>query len=390
MSKRRSVALLIEMSNAYGRGLLAGVQGFLKEHRPWSIYLAEQGRGDTPPAWLKGWKGDGIIARVENQKIATSVSQCEVPVVDVSAGRFIPDTPMVETDDKAVGKIAAKHFLERGYQNLAFCGDPRFQWAQWRCDAFVEALREEGISCHIYKAMNKKQASTGWIEERDHMAKWIKSLPKPVGIMACYDIKARPLLDVCRSANIAVPEEVAVLGVDDDELLCNLSDPPLSSIILDTYKIGFEAASTLEKLMDGEKIEQQTQLIEPLGITTRQSTDSLALEDRDVASALQYIRMNACDGINVHDVLKTTSVSRRILESRFRKHVGRTPHEEILRVKLEHVKNLLTETDLDMSTIAKRAGFRHVEYLSVAFKRVLGMPPSNYRNQHKKDESAES
>ena len=176
---------------------------------------------------------------------------------------------------------------------------------------------------------------------------------------------------------------VAVIGVDNDELLCELSDPPLSSVIPNSHRTGYEAAKLLDEMMRGKTARGETHLIPPLGIATRQSTDVLAIEDRNVARAVRFIRQHACDGINVKDVLKEVPHSRTLLESHFKKLLGRTPHEEILRVKLNRVKQLLTDTDLSLEQIAQRAGFPHVEYLSVAFHREVGMPPSKFRAVNK-------
>jgi LacI family transcriptional regulator len=201
--------------------------------------------------------------------------------------------------------------------------------------------------------------------------------------MACYDFRGQQVLDACRRMNIAVPDEVAVIGVDNDELLCELANPPLSSVIPNTYRTGYEAAALLAEMMAGRSFRSEAHLIPPLGVATRQSTDVLAIHDRNIARAIHYIRNNACNGINVQDVIKAVPQSRRLLEKRFMKFLGRTPHEEIIRVQLDRVKQLLTQTDLPLEEIAPRTGFAHVEYLSVAFKRETGMPPSKFRAQNR-------
>ena len=176
-----------------------------------------------------------------------------------------------------------------------------------------------------------------------------------------------------------MPEEVAVLGVDDDRLLCDLCSPPLSSIVPDAPQAGYVAAELLDRMLRGEKVSADEHRVPPRGVAARQSTDVLAVDDRAVATAVRFIRERACDDIRVDDVLARVPLSRRVLESRFYKLLGRTPHDEILRIKLERVKQLLAETDLKL--VADRAGFRHVEYLSVVFKRVVGVPPSRWRRQ---------
>lgn len=377
--KRHSVALVIETSNAYARGLLRGVMGYVREHRPWSVFLQEQGRGASPPAWLARWKGDGIIARVENEAIAEAVQKTQRPVIDTSAARLLPNTAWVETDDLAIARLAAEHFLERGFKRLAYCGDRSFNWSNWRRDEFIERLRQRGLACEVFDTTPSAATQQSVDRERARLTKWVASLPKPIGVFACYDIRGQLLLDICRELGLAVPEEVAVLGVDNDEVLCDLSTPSLTSIIPNARRAGYVAAELLDRLMSGDAVPPEPHLIEPLGIATRQSTDVLAIEDREIAAALRFIREHACDGIQVQDVLAHVPLSRRVLESRFRKSIGRTPHDEIVRLRIERVKELLSETDLPLVTIADRAGFVHVEYLTVAFKREVGVAPSAFR-----------
>lgn len=379
MRNRRSVALLIETSNSYARGVLEGVVDYVRQHEGWSIYLPEQERGGRPPAWLSRWKGDGIIARVESDEIARAMIRTKLPVVDVSAARHLPDIPWVETDDEAIARIAAEHLMERGFRHLAFCGDPGFNWSVWRKQNFERIVRETGCQCYIHESIPHTDPSYSWNRERRGLLNWLKRLPRPVGIMACYDIKAQKLLDACRELDIAVPEEVAVVGVDNDELLCDLADPPLSSVICNTRRTGFEAASLLDRMMSGERIGPESILVKPLGIKTRHSTDTLAIDDPDVAAAVRFIRENVWSGINVADVLRQVPVTRRMLEHRFRRILGRTPHQEITRLRIDRVKQLLIETDLPLSEIADRTGYQHDEYLSVAFRKATGIPPSRFR-----------
>jgi LacI family transcriptional regulator len=198
--------------------------------------------------------------------------------------------------------------------------------------------------------------------------------------MACYDIRARHVLDACRRVGLAVPDQVAVVGVDNDEFLCNLSDPPLSSVAPDTRRTGYEAAALLDRLMSGrEKSRGQSTFVQPLGVVARRSTDVLALADPDVSAAVRFIREHACDGIAVKDVLDEVPLSRRVLEGRFRKLFGRTPHDEIARVRFERVRRLLRETSLPLAEVAQRSGFRNAEYLATAFRREFAMSPNDYR-----------
>jgi len=372
---RRQVALLIETSNAYARGLVQGVVHYIREHRPWSFHLMEQGRGDDPPAWLAGWKGDGIIARIETPRIAAAVVKTGLPAVDLSAARLVPALPWVETDDAQIAKLAAEHLLERGFRHFAFCGVARFNWSVWREEYFAARVRAAGHDCHVYQPKREGAAAAQVAE----IGRWLRTLPKPLGVMACYDSRGQQVLDACRGEGFAVPDEVAVIGVDNDTLLCELASPPLSSVIPNAQRAGYVAAARLDRLMAGKRVTPLAELIPPLGVASRQSTDALALDDRTIAQAVRMIREHACEGINVADVLRVVPLSRRVLEQRFQKLLGRTPRAEILKVRLGRVRRLLGETDLTLYQIAERTGFTHVEYLSVVFKRETGATPSAFR-----------
>jgi LacI family transcriptional regulator len=374
---RPNVALLIETSNSYARGLLHGIRAYLREHRSWSIYLGEQRRGEPAPGWLRKWRGDGIIARIENPAIARAVLATGLPAIDVSAARHVPNIPYVETDDEAIARLAAEHLLQRQFRHFGFCGVPHFNWSCWREEQFQQAITTAGHDCQIYHPGSR--ARIPWEQEKEALAAWIRRLPKPVGVMAAYDIRGREVLDVCRQLSINVPEEVAVIAVDNDELLCDLADPPLSSVIPDTLRTGYEAAQLLDEMMTGQRVAPVAHLVKPLGIATRHSTDVLATNDTEFSAAARFIRAHATEGICVEDVLRAVPLSRRVLESRFKRLLGRTPHEEILRVRIERAKELLAETDLSLAAIARRTGYAHVEYLSVVFKRETGLSPSAYR-----------
>lgn len=381
MSQQKSVALLIETSNAYARNLLSGVVSYLRTNSSWSVSLPEQHRGADPPAWLRSWKGDGLIARIETEAIARVVRKLNVPIVDVSAARHVPSVPWVETDDSAMAEAAFKHFRERGFQHFAFCGEPEFAWSNLREAGFIEAAHNSGFECHVFHSRSPDVRGYSLARERKRMSRWLNQLPRPIGIFTCYDIKGQQVLDLCREQSVSVPEEVAVLGVDNDELLCDLCSPPLSSIIPAAQQAGREAARLLELMMDGQHVAPLPHLIKPLGVVTRQSTDVIALADPDIAEAMKFIRDHACDGINVNTVLERVPLSRRVLEKRFQELIGRTPHQEITRRRFDHVKRLLMDTDLTLGQIASRTGFRNEEYLSVAFRKAAGMSPGQYRKQ---------
>ena len=372
MRPKKQVALLIETSNAYARGLLRGIMAYVREHEPWAFRLTEHGRGEGGRNELAGWQGHGAIARVENEKIAASLRHFKRPVVDVSAARLLPKLPWVETDDEAIARAAADHLLARGIRNFGFCGDDRFNWSRWRREAFRRYLAAAGLGY-----------SDGPSRGTGGLAEWVRALPKPAGVFACYDIRGREVLDACRLAEVEVPHQVAVIGVDDDELLCELADPPLSSVIPDTRRTGWVAAQLLDEWMAGQRPQPVAHRIPPLGVTTRRSTDMLAVEDPELAAALRFIGEHACQGITVHDVLGQVALSRRVLESRFKQVLGRSPHDEILRVQLERAKQLLMQRHLTLMAVAHQSGFRNGEYLGTVFRREFGLTPGQYRKLHR-------
>ncbi len=371
------VALLVETSNAYGRDILAGIVDYIRVHGPWNVYLAETGRGEEAPRWLERWGGDGIIARIENERIAGFLEKTKLPVVDVSFAHLLPAAPTFTTDNPAIARMAVQHFLERGFEHFAYCGRDEFVWSLDRGEAFARAVRERGFQCHMYSQGNR--ADDGLDSQVDAISGWLAELPQPLALLACYDLRGQQVLDAARQANLAVPEQVAVLSVDNDELLCALSPPPLSSVILNGKRTGWLAAEALTRLLAGEEVPGCVLPVPPLGIATRQSTDTLAVADPQLARALRFIREHACDGIGVADIIHHAPMARRSLENRMRNTIGRSPNGEILRVKLARARQLLAGTELSLAEVASRCGFRYSEYFSVVFKRETGVTAGEYR-----------
>jgi LacI family transcriptional regulator len=385
VARRPRVALLVESSRAYGRGLLHGIAEYVRLHGPWSIYLAERGLGDAPPPWLRRWDGDGIIARIENRRIARAVRALEIPTVDLRGVLIIPGVPRIITDDESVAGLAFAHLRERWFRHFAFCGFVGADYSDSRSACFARLVEESGFACHVYEPSRPSPLvgtealeQRGWTTEAE-VTRWIQDLPKPVGLMACNDIRAHQVLTTCRTIGVRVPDEVAVVGVDNNDVLCDLSDPPLSSVLPDTHRTGHEAAVLLERMMAGEPAAEPLTTVPALGVVTRRSTDVMAIEDPTMSSAVRFIREHACDGITVEDVLEGLSLSRSVFERRFVKIFGRTPKAEILRTQFDRAKRLLAETDLSLKQIASKTGFRHPEYFSAAFKERTGQTPGQYR-----------
>lgn len=377
MKRRRSrppkVALLIETSNRYARELLRGVRAWVREHSEWTLRLTEQGRGADVPDWLRGWDGDRVIARVESAAIARQLRSTGLPVIDVSAALPRLEFPRVATDAAGSGKLAAAHLIERGLRQFGYCGDRRFHWARQRGEAFVAATRIVG-QCAIFSP------PPGTVDgEVEAIAAWLKTLRLPVGVLACLDLRGQQVLAACRLAALRVPDEVAVIGVHNDELLCDLCDPPLSSVIPNAQRAGYEAAGLLARAMAGAKVPIVVREIAPLGVASRQSTDLAAVGDARIGGAVRFMRQQAAAGANVGDVLRAVPMARTALERRFKAALGTTPHAYLRRLRIERVQELLVSTSLPVGEIAAATGFEHAEYLSAMFRRECGMSPRAYR-----------
>jgi len=382
--KRPKVALLIESSRAYGRGLLRGIRSYVQTHGPWSIYFEPHGLGEPLPAWLESWKGDGILVRITDRRTCDAVLATGLPAIDLRGS--IPDTgiPLIGLDSRAAARMAFEHLRERGFRHFAFCGAPRgqYRFLDQREDEFERIVHEAGFSFSCYPPHGDASPTATWDQDQTHLARWIDGLPKPVGIMACHDDRGHELLNACREVRIAVPDDVAVIGVDNDEVLCELSDPPLTSVNSNTDAIGYRAAALLDGLMRRKSSAPPLTQLEPLGVVARKSTDVLAIDDREIAAAMRFIREHACDGINVQDVLGQVALSRSTLDRRFASIFGRSPSDEITRVRFERVKQLLADTDYPLARIADLAGFEHAEHMGVIFREKTGQTPGQFRKSH--------
>jgi LacI family transcriptional regulator len=378
--ERQRVALVIETSTNYGRRLLSGIVRFRQTNRNWSVFLEQRDLSAAIPPWLSTWRGDGIISRATTHDLAQAVALTGVPLVDLTDRREDLGFTYIWSDDAAIGVAGAKHFIERGFLNFAFCGFSDEAWSTRREIAFCQTLQGgEYKICDPFSATWFGSEAEEWETQQSQLVEWLLSLPKPIGIMACNDVRGQHVIDACSKAHLLVPENVAVLGVDDDELLCKLCDPSLSSIVPDAEQIGFLSAQLLADEMAGQKSENRGHLISPLGVTERQSTDTYAVEDPDVAKALSFIRARACSGIGVEDVSRHVGVSRSTLERKIRKYSQFSPQVHIRNKQIQHVQDLLVNTELTTEQIAINCGFEHPEYLHVVFRRELGMTPGEYR-----------
>jgi LacI family transcriptional regulator len=384
MAKIRKVIVLVETSRAYGRGLLRGIAKYSRLHGPW-IFYHKPPYYRHPAHWVrvlshqKKLDADGIIM-VEQEKPEDIIAMGLPTIASPYIKDRIAGAANIIGDNDAMGEMAAEHLLDRGFNNFAYCGFEDMFGARSRGESFRRRIAEAGFRTNIYKKP-RPRGPRSWEDEQIFMADWLKSLPKPVGLMTCTDDRSQDVIEACKIAALHVPEEVAIIGVDNDELVCELSSPPLSSIALNTQRSGYEAAELLDKMMSRKRIKlaNQTVVVHPTHIVTRQSTDILAMADGDVVAAIRFIRRHAKEMIQVDDVVNTVAVSRRSLEQRFRRELGRSVLAEIKRARVDQVARMLVETNLSVSQIALALGYAGVENIARYFRSEKGMSPLAYR-----------
>lgn len=370
------VMLLIDTSSVYGRELIEGIGRYAAEHGPWSIYHEDRGLSDPLPASLKGWQGDGIMARSVRRTNLKRLLATGLPVVELFAD-FALSPPQVCPNEETIGKLAIDHFLDRGLRNLAFFASDWAWWIDTRREAFQQAFNRCGLRCS-YSELHAPRKIRKRIGEAD-LIRWLEALPKPCGVFCASDIYAAQVTNACRRCGIAVPSQVAVLGVDNDPVVCSVSFPPLSSIDLHSPQVGYQAAALLDRMMAGSPPPKKTILVEPGQVVTRESTDIMAVEDADVAQAIRLIREHACRGLRVQEVSDAVGLSRRALQQRFQQALRRTPKEELMRVQIDRAKTLLIQTEMSVEQIARCTGFAAFEYFVRAFRREMGVTPRAYR-----------
>jgi LacI family transcriptional regulator len=379
------VALTVNKARSYGRGLLQGVADYVEVYGPWSIFLDPYADGQLRKDWLRRWHGQGILAYAGNQAVVERLLRSGIPCVEIYGVVEDRRLPRVGCDDRAIGRLAAEHLLSRELQRFAYCGFARMGWSENRCNGFAAAVAEAGHPCQRYDDVYDKRIPRVWEKAQQLLAAWLAGLPKPIGLLAATDLHAQQVLDACRRARVAVPEEVAVIGVDNDEDLCRLCDPPLSSVVNNSRKIGYEGARLLARLMVGKvrRSDLEPTLIQPLGVVARGSTDITAIENQDVAEAVSFIRKHACEGIQARDVARAIERSRATLYRMFEATLARSPKQEILRLQLERAKTLLTQTNHTTDEIAQLTGFNGASYFSVVFKREVGMTAGTFRARNR-------
>lgn len=377
MTRMPKIVLLIESSRASGRAILNGVANYARHHDPWSFFWEPGGLEKVAPM-LKSLNADGIILR-DLDKLR-EVHAFGIPAVVVAHSRKeIPGLINVVTDSQKIGSMAAEHLLRCGFKCFAYCGYRRTPWAEQRGKSFTEQIHAAGFEVSEY--LTPPPAQVNWPKERRVLAKWLQSFPKPVGIMACNDDIGVQTLEACKLAGLAVPDAVGVIGVDNDEIVCGLADPAMSSVALNFERAGYESAQALDQLMRKLADTPPQIIVQATHIVARRSTDVVAVEDLAVARAMRFIRDQTRGPVTVAEVARAAGLSRRVLERRFRHEFNSSIQTEIRRVRTDQIARLLMETHMPVTEIAESLGFPDVQHFARYFRAGKQVSPLAYRRQ---------
>lgn len=365
----RQIGLALDAVAAYGRGIIRGVMSYTHTKSRW-IVSAEPKWSFSDPTDIESWDVDGLIVQTFSREFEKRVIKLGLPAINVSnfcEGEM--HLPSVLPDDDAVAVMAADYLISLGFRQLAYCWGGSTQYGRLRAEGFRRRAAESHVQVHECNAAKTR------------LDNWIPGLPKPIGVLGCNDDWAHRILNAARQQSIKVPDEMAVLGVDNDELFNALVTPSLSSVALPTEQIGHEAASQLDRLMNGEKLEPRVTLLPPVRIVPRASTDVLSIEDEDIVLAVRFIREHASEPLQVDDVLDHVPLSRRSLERRFHLLVRHSITDEIRQAHVNRAKDLLVNTDLAMSQVATASGFTTATRLGIVFHKEVGQSPTEFRRR---------
>ena len=377
------VKLLIETSRAYGQGLLRGIAKYSRLHGSWTfVRETEFYRKDRSSKKTKfnSLPVDGIIAHVGTKKEVDELISTGIASIVQCVQYKVTSHPTISTDDAAIGEMSAGHLLDCGFRHFAFCGFESMYWSNERLKGFETKLKQAGFDVHSFHTPKKTKKNASQ-QECLSIAEWLMQLPGPLGLMACNDDRSQDVVAACKMANLQIPQDVAIIGVDNDELACDLSDMPLSSIALTAERAGYEVAEMLDQLMSGAILSKKQVVVHPSHVVARRSTDILSIDDHEVVRAVRFIKDHASEMISVDDVIRSVALSRRMAELRFRQVLGRSINEVIQSERIELIRRALIETNLPISKIADKTGFSSPTYMGVVFKKMTGLTPLQYRSE---------
>ncbi|MDP6524291.1 MAG: DNA-binding transcriptional regulator [Kiritimatiellia bacterium] len=380
MKKRKQVALLMSPGWFGTEAELRGILDYARSHGNWTLVTVPENFSGSLRD-LRRWKGDGAIASVKTRQEAEIVSRLRIPVVGVSGVLEEGSLPRVLTDNRKIGRMGAAHLLDCGFRRLAFVGRRGADDVANRRHGFRERAATLKASVSTFMTPSFTATWKAWNTATARLEEFVNGLTPPVGIMACDDVRARMVLEACHAAGLRVPDDVAIIGVDNNEPVCEFCDPPLSSIERPDHEMGYEAAALLDRMMAGRKVAPvRDVLLQPKGIVKRRSTDVLAIENAHVRAAVEYIRDHANEVFGVERLTEVVPISRRWLETNFQNVMGCTLHQHICRVRVEKAKELLVlHPKQKLQDIAAACGFASPKRFRIVFQRLTGLTPAAYR-----------
>jgi LacI family transcriptional regulator len=380
MHKTPRIILYLDITRGFGRGVLSGIARYSTLNGPWTFYRKAPSYLESGPdislKELREWEPDGIICSIAH---AQELESLNVPIIGYDPGDYSGPIPCIVSDHAETGRQAARHLLNQGHRNYAFCGFNSLTWSRTRCEAFCASIEEAGESVHRYDGPDKP---IPWSKEEPQIKAWLQSLPKPTGLFCVNDDRAASIVEVCRALEFGVPEDISILGADDDEYICELENPPLTSVRISSDQAGYEAAALLHRMIKGtETMDGQQIIAQVTGITARQSTDILMVQDPEVRKALRFIRENINQPIRVTDVVDATTLTHRALNEQFNKTLGTSIGKQLNHARIEYIIRLLTDTDMQIQEIATTVGYEDDRHFSRYFKRATGLTPQAYRRK---------
>jgi LacI family transcriptional regulator len=375
------VALLVETSLSSGQDILFGIGQYIREHAPWSVYAQPHDLEQAPPSWFRNWSGDGIIARLQDERILNAVATKRVPVVDVLGVHRKHGIPLVHVENAAIAAMAAEHLLDRGFIHFAFLGISGEYWSEERCAGFTAYLAERNHTCRAFMLSRQGFKKTDWHTLVSRVAKWLGGLQLPAGIMLCSDVQGLLVREACQTADLVIGDQVALVGVGNDRTLCEMITPTLSSVEANHVQVGYEAAALLDRLMQGKKPPKAPILIKPWYVAVRESTDFLGVNDAAIARALHYIRNHCTGSVQLDTVAQQAGLSRSVLQRRFRRLLGRSVHNEVVNARLHKAMALLRHASINIDQVAEQSGFGYAQNMGRVFHRHFGRSPKEYRRR---------
>ena len=382
----KKILILFDYSSEFSRRLLRGLIQYSKEHGPWifyrlpAYYKTLYGK-EGIVEWAKEWKADAIIARWDDEG-TNLLATLNIPIVLQNYKERSPYFSNLTGDYFGTGQMGAKFFIKRRYRNFAFYGNKDVVWSRERAEGFRTQIEKTGENYYYSYFESENLDGEEWGTSHIQLDEWLLSLPKPVGLFACDDNFALRISQICKINNIKIPEEISLLGVDNDELICNLSDPPISSIVTDVDRGGYEAGRLIDRLMKGERKEPFNIVIEPTRFELRKSTEKFDISNEHISKVVNYIEDNFTSDINIEAFSEMVPLSRRNLEVKFKDEMGTSIYQFILQCRIDYFAHLLLTTDRTLFDLAIESGFNDCKNISRIFKKIKGYTPVEYRKKY--------